>query len=411
MGIEVPNRKARVVAIREVAEGAVWQRACEHAALPLLLGKDVAGDDLVVDLARMPHLLIAGATGSGKSACINSILAGLLMARKPEEMKLLLVDPKMVEFMPYAELPHLVVPVITEPKKVGVSLQWAISEMNRRLKLFSRVGVRNIADFNVRDRAVQATFLDGEEVSPEPVPERLPYIVIVIDEMADLMLVAQAEIENRIARLAQKSRAAGIHMILATQRPSVNVITGTIKANFPGRIAFQVAQKVDSRTILDASGADALIGRGDMLFLNPQGSSLVRAQGSWVADAEVQKLVAFLKAQGKPVYEATIKDRLDKVAASEPGDEFDEDGGDGEGGEAGADGADEQLIKQALVIIRETRRATTSSLQRRLRIGYNRAARLMDELEQRGYIGPANGNDPREILVDLEGEMPDSEDK
>jgi S-DNA-T family DNA segregation ATPase FtsK/SpoIIIE len=258
---------------------------------------------------------------------------------------------------------------------------------------------------------VQATCLDGEEVSPEPVPERLPYIVIVIDEMADLMLVAQAEIENRIARLAQKSRAAGIHMILATQRPSVNVITGTIKANFPGRIAFQVAQKVDSRTILDASGADALIGRGDMLFLNPQGSSLVRAQGSWVADAEVQKLVAFLKAQGKPVYEATIKDRLDKVAASEPGDEFDEDGGDGEGGEAGADGADEQLIKQALVIIRETRRATTSSLQRRLRIGYNRAARLMDELEQRGYIGPANGNDPREILVDLEGEMPDSEDK
>lgn len=408
MGIEVPNGSSRIVAIREVVESTAWKRACGSMALPLLLGKDVAGEELIVDLAKMPHLLIAGATGSGKSACINSLLTGLLLARKPDEMRLLLVDPKMVEFMPYAELPHLVVPVITDPKKVAMSLQWAISEMSRRLKLFSRVGVRNIGDFNLRDRAVQTSFLDGDEVAPDPIPERLPYIVILIDEMADLMLVAQAEIENRIARLAQLSRAAGIHMILATQRPSVNVITGTIKANFPGRIAFQVAQKVDSRTILDAGGADALIGRGDMLFLNPSGSNLIRAQGAWVADDEVRKVVSFLKAQGKPIYESAIKDRLDKVADAEPGDEFEEGGaGDAVTGDGDAD-ADGQLLKQALVIIRETRRATTSSLQRRLRIGYNRAARLMDELEQQGYIGPANGNDPREILVDLDGEMPDS---
>ncbi len=406
MGIEVPNSKARIVTLREVVESGAWRRVSGTMALPLLLGKDVAGEELIVDLAKMPHLLIAGATGSGKSACINAILAGLLMARKPNEMRLLLVDPKMVEFMPYAELPHLVVPVITDPKKVAMSLQWAISEMNRRLKMFSRIGVRNISDFNSRERIVQASFLDGDEVVTDAIPERLPYIVILIDEMADLMLVAQAEIENRIARLAQLCRAAGIHMILATQRPSVNVITGTIKANFPGRIAFQVAQKVDSRTILDAGGADALIGQGDMLFLNPSGSNLVRAQGAWVTDSEVRSIVAFLRNQGAPTYEASIKDRLDKVADSEPGDEFEAGAnGDGTGAEEDADG---QLIKQALVIIRETRRATTSSLQRRLRIGYNRAARLMDELEQRGYIGPANGNDPREILVDLEDGIPDT---
>lgn len=408
MGLEVPNPKPRIVTIREVAEGAAWRRAASSMALPLLLGKDVGGDDLIVDLAKMPHLLIAGATNSGKSACINSLLSGLLLSRKPDELRLLLVDPKRVEFMPYADLPHLVVPVITDPKKVAISLQWAIAEMNRRLKLFSRIGVRNIADFNTRDHAVQASFLEDDEIVTDPIPERLPYIVILIDEMADLMLVAQAEIENRIARLAQLSRAAGIHLILATQRPSVNIITGTIKANFPGRIAFQVAQKVDSRTILDAGGADALIGRGDMLFLNPSGSNLIRAQGAWVADAEVRRIVACLKEQGRPVYESSIKERLDKVAESEARDEFDEGGSAGEGAAAEED-ADSQLLQQALAIIRETRRATTSSIQRRLRIGYNRAARLMDELEQRGYIGPANGSDPREILVDLEGEIPDSE--
>lgn len=273
MGIEVPNPRSRIVTIGEVAQSSAWREACKRMAIPLLLGKDVGGKDLIVDLTKMPHLLIAGSTGSGKSACINAILTGLLLARKPEELRLLMVDPKRVEFTPFTDLPHLVAPVITEAKRVPVSLQWAISEMNRRLKIFSKVGVKNIYDFNHREQAKQTSFLEEEESETVGIPERLPYIVILIDEMADLMLTAQAEIENRIARIAQLSRASGIHMILATQRPSVNVITGTIKANIPGRIAFRVAQKVDSRTILDEMGADALIGRGDMIFLNPEGHS------------------------------------------------------------------------------------------------------------------------------------------
>ncbi len=408
MGIEIPNAKRRIVTIREVAEADVWHKAQQKMALPCLLGKDVANSDVVIDLARMPHLLIAGATGSGKSACINAILTSLLLARRPDELRLLLVDPKRVELMPYAELPHLVVPVITEPNKVGVSLQWAISEMTRRLNIFSKVGVRNIADFNKRDRAVQTSFLDDDDEGEDSkIPDRLPYIVILIDEIADLMLIAQAEIENRIARLAQLSRAAGIHMILATQRPSVNIITGTIKANFPGRIAFQVTQKVDSRTILDASGADALIGQGDMLIMSPQHSALTRAQGAWVSDAEIQKVVATYKAQGKPVYEAAIKERLDKVEDDPSGDDF---GMGATGGTGGGQNKDEALIPRAIQIIRETRRATTSSLQRRLGVGYNRAANVMDMLESRGIIGPAMGNEPREILVDLDGEMPEIED-
>jgi len=407
MGIEIPNAERRVVAIREIAEGEVWRKAQQKMALPCLLGKDVANDDVVIDLARMPHLLIAGATGSGKSACINAILTSLLLARRPDELRLMLVDPKRVELMPYAELPHLVVPVITDPNKVGIGLQWAISEMSRRLNMFSKVGVRNIADFNNRERAVQTSFLDDDEADEaNRIPERLPYIVILIDEIADLMLVAQAEIENRIARLAQLSRAAGIHMILATQRPSVNIITGTIKANFPGRIAFQVTQKVDSRTILDASGADALIGQGDMLIMSPQHSALIRAQGAWVSDVEIQKVVATYKAQGKPVYEAAIKERLDKVEEQAASDDFDMDSAGGAGGKSD----DEPLIPRAIQVIRETRRATTSSLQRRLRIGYNRASNIMDELESRGIIGPAMGNEPREILVDLDGELPEVED-
>jgi len=392
VGIEVPNQIAKLVTLREVLEGAVWREG--RAAVPLVLGKDVGGKDLVADLTRMPHLLIAGATGSGKTVCMNSILAGLLMARSPAELRLIIVDPKIVEFAPYNNLPHLVVPVITDPKKVAIGLRWAINEMEKRYKLFAKVGVRNIESYNSREVATQGD-LFGASGENEPIPARVPYIVVVIDELADLMLADQAEIENCIARLAQLSRAVGIHMIIATQRPSVNVITGTIKANFPARIAFQVAQKVDSRTILDTAGADKLLGRGDMLFLPPGSSKLIRAQGAMVSDPEIRKVVDFVRGQGTPQYEVEIKEKLEKSAGTSAS------GDDG-------DSVDDELLEQSVQIIRETRRASTSSLQRRLRIGYTRAARIMDILEERGVVGPPRGSDPREILIDLDGEIPNN---
>jgi len=393
VGIEVPNRQSVMVYLRDLLEQKQWQDA--DMGLPLALGKDVAGHLLIADLAAMPHLLIAGATGAGKTVCMNSLLAGLLMSRTPDQMRLMLVDPKIVEFGPYNDLPHLVVPVITDPKKVSLGLRWAINEMEKRYKLFARVGVRNIKDFNNRPR-VQQTDLFGEEAeaqsTKDATPETLPYIVIVIDELADLMLAAQAEIENSIARLAQLSRAVGIHMIIATQRPSVNVITGTIKANFPARIAFQVAQKVDSRTILDTVGADKLLGKGDMLYLPPGSSKLVRVQGAFAADEEIRNVVDYIKEQGSPVYISDIKDKIEGTKIDLP--ETD---------------SDDELLDSAVEIIRQTRRASTSSLQRRLRIGYTRAARLMDVLEEKGIIGPPQGSDPREILIDLDGEIPQNQ--
>jgi S-DNA-T family DNA segregation ATPase FtsK/SpoIIIE len=316
----------------------------------------------------------------------------------------MLVDPKIVEFSQFNDLPHLVVPVITDPKKVALGLRWAINEMEKRYKLFARVGVRNIESFNSREVARQEELFGGalgEEQKRDEPPKRVPYIAIIIDELADLMLVAQAEIENCIARLAQLSRAVGIHMIIATQRPSVNVITGTIKANFPARIAFQVAQKVDSRTILDTIGADKLLGRGDMLFLPPGSSKVIRAQGAMTSDEEIHALVEFINQQGAPEFVAEIKEKLDKAAGSSGGSAA-------AGGDFDDEGADEEIIAQSIQIIRETRRASTSSLQRRLRIGYNRAGRIMDILEERGIVGPPRGSDPREILIDLEGEIPEN---
>ena len=397
VGIEVPNPKTTTVYLREIIQSEEWGRG--KAALPLVLGQDVGGRVQVADLADMPHLLVAGATGSGKTVCMNSVLAGLLLSRTPEQLRLVLIDPKIVEFSGYNHLPHLVVPVITDAKKVSLGLRWAINEMEKRYKLFAKVGVRNIKAFNSRPIAKQEE-LFGDQVPPaveeesEKVPDRVPYIVIVVDELADLMLVAQAEIENQIARLAQLSRAVGIHMILATQRPSVNVITGTIKANFPARISFQVAQKVDSRTILDAAGADKLLGKGDMLFLPPGSPKLIRAQGTLTTDAEIARVIAHWKQQGQPQYETSIKDKIEGKQVDLPDME-----------------EDDELLQQALEIIRQTRRASTSSLQRRLRIGYTRAARIMDLLEQRGVVGPAQGADPREILIDLDGEVPASEPK
>ena len=397
VGIEVPNSKTTAVYLREVIESDVWKSG--RAALPLCLGQDVGGRVQIADLADMPHLLVAGATGSGKTVCMNSILAGLLLARTPDQMRLMLIDPKIVEFSGYNNLPHLVVPVITDPKKVALGLRWAINEMEKRYKLFAKAGVRNIKSFNSRPIVQQEEFLiDGLPVADKPpedkIPDRVPYIVIVVDELADLMMVAQAEIENQIARLAQLSRAVGIHMILATQRPSVNVITGTIKANFPARISFQVAQKVDSRTILDAAGADKLLGKGDMLFLPPGSPKLIRAQGAFTTDAEINRIIAHWKQQGAPQYETAIKEKIEGKQVDLPDME-----------------EDDELIQQTMEIIRQTRRASTSSIQRRLRIGYTRAARIMDLLEQRGVVGPAQGAEPREILIDLDGEVPANENK
>ncbi|NQU41283.1 MAG: DNA translocase FtsK [Lentisphaerae bacterium] len=393
VGVEVPNAVANMVVLREILEGKAWRAGKAH--VPLCIGKDVAGVDIVGDLAAMPHLLIAGATGAGKTVCMNSILAGLLMSRTPDQLRLLLIDPKIVEFSVYNNLPHLVVPVITDPHKVCLGLRWAINEMEKRYKLFAQVGVRNIASFNSREVTTQAELFGGaDQVNAKPaVPKTLPYIVIVIDELADLMLAAQADIENSIARLAQLSRAVGIHMIIATQRPSVNVITGTIKANFPGRVAFQTAQKNDSRIILDAPGADKLLGRGDMLFLPPGSSKLVRAQGAMTTDQDINKIVEFIKQQAPPEFVTEIQEKIEKSDAPGVMDTGDEDDG---------------LLAQAVEIIRETRRASTSSLQRRLRIGYTRAARVMDILEERGVIGPPRGSDPREILIDLDGEIPEN---
>ncbi len=404
VGVEVPNQKATPVGMREILESEDWVGA--KAELPIALGKDVSGKPLVSDLSKMPHLLIAGATGSGKSVCINSIVASILYSKSPKDVRLIMVDPKVVELKIFNTLPHMLIPVVTEPKKVPGALKWLLSEMEQRYQIFAKVNVRNITGFNSRKKDPKQEFpaveqqAELEGVADEiEIPERLPYIVAIIDELADLMMIAPAEIETSIARLAQLARAAGIHLIIATQRPSVNVITGVIKANLPSRIAFQVASQVDSRTILDTKGADTLIGRGDMLFSPPGSSRLVRAQGAFVADEEVHEMVEFLKRNGPPQYAQSVQQQIDRAAK-----EGDEDGEDGEGDEDLGD--DEELFKQAYDVLKSTRRASTSMMQRRLRIGYNRAARIMDVMEQKGIVGPENGSSPREILVDLDSYQP-----
>ena len=394
-GVEIPNTSRASVFFRELVQSQEFQSG--RHALPLLLGKDVNGKSIMHDLAKMPHLLIAGATGAGKSVCMNSILTGLLMKHSPDDLRMILVDPKTVEFHAYNNLPHLVVPVITNAKKVALGLKWAIDEMERRFKWFNQAGVRDLPSFNARVVQKQTELFGDELVDDAPekkkkdLPDKLPYIVIVIDELADLMHVAQAEIEAGIARLAAKSRAAGIHMILATQRPDVKVITGTIKANFPVRIAFKVSQKVDSRTILDRMGADTLLGKGDMLMLPPGTDKLIRLQGVYTSDNEINRVTGYCKEQSQPEFITEIKEKIDKPATDLP--EMDT-------------GGDDEIVEQAMEVIRQTKRASTSSLQRRLRIGYTRAARVMDLLEERGVIGPPDGAGPREILIDLDGEIP-----
>jgi S-DNA-T family DNA segregation ATPase FtsK/SpoIIIE len=404
VGVEVPNQNSTPVGMRELLESEDWAEAVARTELPIALGKDVSGKVLISDLTKMPHLLIAGATGSGKSVCINSIVASILYSKSPKDVRMIMVDPKIVELKIFNTLPHMLIPVVTEPKKVPSALKWLLAEMEQRYQIFAKVGVRNITGFNARKKAaapevppteVQAG-LEGVALPDDEIeiPARLPYIIAIIDELADLMMVAPAEIETSIARLAQLARAAGIHLIIATQRPSVNVITGVIKANLPSRIAFQVASQVDSRTILDTKGADTLIGRGDMLFSPPGTSRLVRAQGAFVSDDEVQSLVDFLKRNGPPQYAQDVQAQIDRDPdEDEDGDDADSDS-DGDG--------DDALLKQAIGVLKSTRRASTSMLQRRLRIGYNRAARLMEEMEDKGIVGPENGSSPRDILIDLD---------
>jgi len=417
VGIEVPNRVKTKVMMRDLLESPEWARS--KAKIPIALGKDVYGQPLIGDLADMPHLLIAGSTGSGKSVCISAIIASLLYKFSPDELRMVMIDPKVVELQMYNSLPHLVVPVVTDPKKVILALRWVVNEMENRYKIFAKVGVRNIHTFNKRPKekpkksAQQelpltaakenieasgegfAVEVDEEIVVPRDddvvIPEKLSYIVVIIDELADLMLVAPADVEMAIARITQMARAAGIHMIVATQRPSVDVITGVIKANIPARIAFQVAQKVDSRTILDAMGADKLLGKGDMLYLPPGSAKLIRAQGALISDEEIQDIVDFINNQGKPSYEQTIHQQLEKPAGMADV-------------EQGASDEDEDLIQSCIEVIRSEQKASVSLMQRRLRLGYTRAARIMDELEQRGIVGPSRGAEPREILIDLDGE-------
>jgi len=420
VGIEVPNRVKTKVIMRDLLESDEWKLS--KARIPLALGKDVYGTPVIADLADMPHVLIAGSTGSGKSVCINSIVASLLYRFSPDQLRFVMIDPKVVELQQYNALPHLVVPVVTDPKKVILALRWVVNEMEKRYQIFARVGVRNIKSFNDRPKdkplppaelelplsvtkekveagadgfAVQ---IDEEIVVPRDediiIPEKLSYIVVIIDELADLMLVAPADVEMCIARITQMARAAGIHCIVATQRPSVDVITGVIKANIPARIAFQVAQKVDSRTILDAMGADKLLGKGDMLYLPPGSARLIRAQGVLITDEEINQCVDFIAKQGKPSYEMEIHNALQRTpnSVAQP---FDAEEGEGE---------DEELIEQCIEVIRSEQKASVSLLQRRLKIGYGRAARIMDVLEERGYVGPSKGAEPRDILIDLDGE-------
>ena len=404
VGVEVPNLHATPVGLRGILESEDW--AGGKAEIPIALGRDVSGRPLVSDLTKMPHLLIAGATGSGKSVCINSIIASILYSKSPKDLRLIMVDPKVVELKIFNSLPHMLIPVLTEPKKVPGALKWLLSEMEQRYQIFAKENVRNITSFNARKKnakpaevpaEMQAALTGVDPLADDlDIPDRLPYIVVVMDELADLMMVAPAEIETNIARLAQLARAAGIHLIIATQRPSVNVITGIIKANLPARIAFQVASQVDSRTILDGKGAETLIGRGDMLFTPPGTSRVVRAQGAFVSDDEINSIVEFLKKNGPPIYASHVQAQIDR-AAKEADDE--ENGDDGEEGDLGDDS---ELYAQAVDVLKSTRRASTSMLQRRLRIGYNRAARIMELMEEKGIVGPENGSSPREILADLD---------
>jgi S-DNA-T family DNA segregation ATPase FtsK/SpoIIIE len=384
VGVEVPNRHRSMVGLRELLECREFREG--EFKIPLLLGKDTAGKPIVGDLGEMPHLLIAGSTGSGKSVCINAVIINILMCRTPEEVKLILVDPKMVELSSFEEIPHLLTPVVTDMKKAPAVLNWLVEKMEERYELLALVGVRNITSYNALGREkLEAILRSRGEVEEEAIPEipdLLPHYVMVIDELADLMMTASKEVESSITRLSQKSRAVGIHIILATQRPSVDVITGLIKANMPSRISFHVASKVDSRTILDRNGADKLLGKGDLLYLAPGTSNLVRAQGTYISDREIRAVVKFVQSEAEPQFNA----ELSRFGAA----------GSIEGSE------EDELYEQAVRIILDSQRGSVTLLQRQLQIGYTRASRLMEIMHENGLVGPFKGSKAREVYYKLE---------
>ncbi len=407
IGIELPNDKREKVYFREMLSADEYTDT--QAKLPLCLGKTIGGEPVVVDLARMPHLLIAGTTGSGKSVAINTMILSLLYRLSPDQCRLIMVDPKMLELSVYDGIPHLLTPVVTDPRKAVVALKWAVREMEERYKKMSKLGVRNIDGYNVRlaeakqkgEQLSRTVHTGYDKESGDAIYEKeeldleaLPYIVVIVDEMADLMMVAGKDIEGAVQRLAQMARAAGIHVILATQRPSVDVITGTIKANFPTRISFQVTSKIDSRTILGEQGAEQLLGQGDMLYM-AGGGRISRVHGPFCSDDEVEKVVRHLKSQGQPQY-------LEAVTAAEE-EEFDDDGNPVfDATSVGATGDATDLYQQAVQIVTRDKKASTSYIQRRLQIGYNRAASIMERMENEGIVGQANHAGKREILVGQE---------
>ncbi len=372
VGIEIPNEVRETISLREILESDAFRRS--HSPLTLALGKTVSGDTYVTDLATMPHLLIAGATGTGKSVGLNCIISSILFKTSPDEVRLILIDPKRLELGVYENIPHLLAPVVTDPKMAANVLKWAVGEMEKRIRRLAAQGVRNIQQYNQIIRGQGATADDGEELKP------LHYIVIVIDELADLMMVSSNEVEEAITRLAQMARAVGIHLILATQRPSVDVITGLIKANFPSRISFRVSARVDSRTILDSIGAEQLLGRGDMLFLPPGSARLLRVHGAYVSEHEIARVTEFLRQTGAPVFDDSVGKPEKPQEALEPDDR-------------------DELFDEAVRFVVSSGQASTSMLQRRFRIGFSRAGRLIDIMERDGIIGPADGSRPREILV------------
>ncbi|NWG02372.1 MAG: DNA translocase FtsK 4TM domain-containing protein, partial [Syntrophaceae bacterium] len=392
VGIEVPNTNRETVYLKEIIDSDPFRTF--KSKLSFGLGKDISGEPFVVDLARMPHLLVAGSTGSGKSVSINAMVCSILFKATPEEVRFLMIDPKMLELSDYEGIPHLLLPVVTNPKKAAVALKWLVEEMERRYTVLAEKGVRNIEHYHQKMEKEwkekgkvykrKGDVLEGGEEKPAEPMERLPYIVVVIDELADLMMISSREVEEAITRLAQMARAVGIHLILATQRPSVDVLTGIIKANFPARISFQVTSKVDSRTILDTIGAEHLLGYGDMLFLPPGSSKLTRLHGAFVSSSEIKRVVEFWKKQGKPSYldpSILVEVKKEKEAAGEAEEEYDE------------------KYDEAVAFVAETGQASISLIQRRFRIGYNRAARIVEKMEEEGVVGPSDGIKPREVLV------------
>jgi S-DNA-T family DNA segregation ATPase FtsK/SpoIIIE len=382
VGIEIPNPRPRVVTMREVLESPAWSGF--GGKVPLALGHEIAGSPVVTDLSRMPHLLIAGATGSGKSVCINAIVTSLLYRYGPDAVRFIMIDPKMLELVVYNGIPHLLHPVVVEHKESAKALKWTVSEMERRYRLLAANGIRSLADFNARVKDGQDIVQPGE---PESEPRPLPYIVVLIDELADLMLTVQQEIEEPLARLAQMARAVGIHLVLATQRPSVNVITGVIKANFPSRISFQVSSKIDSRTVLDMNGAEQLLGNGDMLFLPADRAEPIRIQGAYLSGEETAKVVAYLRDAGRRLNAEAVAPPVDIIAEAS------------ELEIAALDERDELFFAAAKVVV-DHDQGSTSLLQRRLRVGYSRAARILDQLERANIVGPPDGTKPRQVLID-----------